>query len=153
MVTNVVGTLPIGVPVLLEELGETKVLPIVTTMVYRFRETKSLRPYLGAGPIYFLPFDSEITNEVLTEIADPVLEIDDKLSLVFQGVLTIISIKTGGWRLMSNTFLFQVLKRCWSRSSLKYPVLPQYDFVRVGDAEITTDINPLVIHFGIGFDF
>lgn len=36
---------------------------------------------------------------------------------------------------------------------LKIPRLPQDDYVRVGDAEITTDIKPLVIHFGTGFDF
>ncbi len=153
LVTNVVGTLPTGVPALGEELGETKVLPIVTTMVYRFRETKSLRPYLGAGPIYFLPFDSEITNEVLTEVADPVLEIDDKLGLVFQGGIDYNFHKNWWLAFDVKYILIPGVEAVLDEIFLKIPGLPQYDYVRVGDAEITTDIKPLVIHFGVGFDF
>ncbi len=153
LVTNVVGTLPTGVPALGDELGETKALPVVTTMVYRFRKNKSLRPYLGAGPIYFFPFDSEITNEVLTEVADPVLEIDDKLGLVFQGGIDYKLHKNWWLALDIKYILIPGVEAVLDEIYLKVPGLPQFDYVRVGDANISTDINPLVIHLGIGFDF
>ncbi len=147
------GNIPTGVPALGEEFGETKVLPPVVTLVYRFMLDKPIRPYVGAGFSYMITFDEEVTNPVLTELGEPGLEVEDVFGFAFQGGVE-----------------YNFYKNWWVNFDVKYiagleaeatvtdiwvetPDLPLYDVARVGDASIKVTVDPWVYHLGVGFDF
>lgn len=147
------GNIPTGVPALGEEFGETKVLPPVVTLVYRFLLDKPFRPYVGAGMAYMITYDSEVTNPVLTALGEPGLEVDDVFGFAFQGGIE-----------------YNVYDNWWVNFDVKYiagleteakvtdiwvetPGLPLYEVARVGDATIDVTIDPWVYHLGVGFDF
>lgn len=147
------GNIPTGVPALGEKFGETKVLPPVVTLVYRFRLQEALRPYLGAGMSYMLSYDSKVTNPVLTELGEPKLEIDDVFGYVLQGGLEYRFYED--WWVNFDVKFIGGLEPAAEVSDIwvETPGLPTYSRARVGDASIDVTVDPWVYHLGVGFNF
>ncbi|AUM13411.1 OmpW/AlkL family protein [Ketobacter alkanivorans] len=147
------GNIPTGVPPLGSEFGETKVLPPVVTLVYRFMLDKPLRPYVGGGMAYMITYDSKVTNPILTQYGEPELEVDDVFGYVVQGGVE-----------------YKFYKDWWVNVDVKFiggleadakvtgiwvdtPSLPTYSPAEVGDASVSVTVDPWVYHIGVGFDF
>jgi outer membrane protein W len=147
------GNIPTGVPPLEEEFGETKALPPVVTLVYRFNMEKAWRPYVGAGLAYMISYDSKVTNPVLTELSQPKLEIDDAFGFAFQGGIEYNFLND--WWINADVKYIAGLETTATVSDIwvTTPALPTYEVARVGDASIDVEVNPWVYHIGIGFDF
>lgn len=147
------GNIPTGVPPLGEEFGETKVLPPVVTLVYRFRLDKPLRPYLGAGLSYMITYDEKVTNPILTALGEPGLEVEDVFGFAFQGGVE-YNFYENWWVNFDVKFIAGLeaeakVTNIW----VETPGLPLYDVARVGDATINVTVDPWVYHLGVGFDF
>ena len=150
---NALGNIPTGVPALGDEFGETKVLPPVITLVYRFMLEKPLRPYVGGGVSYMISYDSKVTNPVLTEIGEPKLEIDNALGYVLQGGLEYRFYED--WWVNFDVKFIGGLEASATVSEIwvETPGLPTYSRARVGDASIDVTVDPWVYHLGVGFYF
>ena len=146
------GNIPTGVPPLGEIFGETKVLPPIVTLVHRFRHQHRVRPYLGAGLVYLFTYDAKLTNPVLTEVAEPSLEVEDSLGYVLQAGMDIQFSKR--WSLMLDVKQIKVdTSATLSNLYVATPDLPTYGEARVGNADIDLELSPWAYHIGIGFDF
>jgi len=141
-----------GIPALGSELGETKALPPTITAVYRYALSDTLHPYVGAGVSYLYTYDGRITNPVLTEVAEPSLDIENGWSGVAQAGLDL--------RFNRFSVVFDVkymtgfsvqgdVTDIYVRSS----AFPLYEAVHVGDATLDVQASPLIFHAGAGFDF
>jgi len=147
------NNIPTGVPPLGSEFGETKVLPPLVTLVYRFALDQPLRPYVGAGLSYMITYDSRVTNPVLTAVGEPELEIDNVFGFAVQGGVE-----------------YQFYKDWWVNFDVKYitgletearvkgiwvetPDLPTFSPVEVGDATVKVSVDPWIYQLGVGFDF
>ena len=147
------GNIPTGVEPLGAEFGESKVLPPVVTVVYRFMMDKPLRPYVGGGMSYMITYDSEVTNPVLTAVGEPELEIDDVFGFVVQGGVEYNFYKDW-WVNFDVKFIGGLeaeatVKGIW----VETPALPTYSPAEVGDASVNVTVDPWVYHIGVGFDF
>ncbi|RLU01322.1 OmpW/AlkL family protein [Ketobacter sp.] len=147
------GNIPTGVEPLGSEFGESKVLPPVVTVVYRFLMDKPLRPYIGGGLSYMITYDAEVTNPVLTAVGEPELEIDDVLGYVVQGGVEYNFYKDW-WVNFDVKFIGGLeaeatVKNIW----VETPDLPTYSPAEVGDASVNVTVDPWVYHIGVGFDF
>ncbi|MCG8312073.1 MAG: hypothetical protein MI976_02555 [Pseudomonadales bacterium] len=150
---NALGNIPTGVPALGDEFGETKVLPPVITLVYRFMLEQPLRPYVGGGVSYMISYDSKVTNPVLTEIGEPKLEIDNALGYVLQGGVEYRFYED--WWVNFDVKFIGGLEASATVSEIwvETPGLPTYSRARVGDASIDVTVDPWVYHLGVGFYF
>ena len=147
------GNVPTGVPAFGEELGTTKVLPPIVTAVYRFPVHPRIRPYGGAGLSYVYAYDTKITNNVLTEVVAPKVEIDPDLAWVLQAGLDIRL-----WKRLYFTFDAKFvggldLVAEMKGLQLKVPNLPIYGEVDAGTGTAAVTVNPLVLQGGVGWDF
>lgn len=147
------GNIPTGVPPLGSEFGESKVLPPVVTMVYRFMLDKPLRPYVGGGMAYMITYDSEVTNPILTALGEPELEVDDVFGYVLQGGVE-YNFYNDWWVNFDVKFIGGLeadatVTGIW----VETPALPTYSPAEVGDASVTVTVDPWVYHIGVGFDF
>lgn len=147
------GNIPTGVPPLGEEFGESKVLPPVVTLVYRFGLEQSLRPYVGAGLAYMITYDGEVTNPVLTAVGEPSLEIDDVFGFALQGGVEYNV--WGDWWVNADVKYIAGLETTATVEEIwvETPELPTYEVARVGDATVDVTVDPWVFHIGVGFDF
>ena len=147
------GNIPTGVPALGDKFGETKVLPPVVTLVYRFRLEQSLRPYVGGGLSYMISYDSKVTNPVLTQLGQPKLEIDNALGYVLQGGVEYRFYDD--WWVNADVKFIGGLEAAATVTEIwvETPGLPTYSRARVGNASIDVTVDPWVYHLGIGFDF
>lgn len=147
------GNIPTGVPPLGEEFGESKVLPPVVTLVYRFGLQQPLRPYVGAGLAYMITYDGEVTNPVLTAVGEPSLEIDDVFGLALQGGVEYNF--AGDWWVNADVKYIAGLETTATVEDIwvETPELPTYEVARVGDASVDVTVDPWVFHIGVGFDF
>lgn len=147
------GRIPTGVPPLGEELGETKVLPPVVTLVYRFRLEKPLRPYVGTGMSYMITYDEKVTNPVLTAVDQPVLEVEDVFGVAFQGGVE-YNFHGSWWVNFDVKFIAGLTpKATVSDIRVETPDLPVYDAARMGNASVDVTVDPWLYHLGVGFDF
>lgn len=147
------GNIPTGVPPLGEEFGESKVLPPVVTLVYRFGLEQSLRPYVGAGIAYMITYDGEVTNPVLTAVGEPSLEIDDVFGFALQGGVEYNV--WGDWWVNADVKYIAGLETTATVEEIwvETPDLPTYEVARVGDATVDVTVDPWVFSLGVGFDF
>ncbi len=146
------NVIPTGVPALGSEFGETKVLPPLVTLVYRFRLDKALRPYVGAGLAYMMTYDSKVTNPVLTEVAEPGLEIDDGFGYVLQTGLE-YNFYTRWWVNFDIKYVALETSATVSNIYVKTPAIGTFAEAKVGDADIDMTVDPWVYHIGVGFNF
>lgn len=147
------GNIPTGVPAMGEEFGESKVLPPVVTLVYRFMLDKPLRPYVGGGMSYMITYDSKVTNPILTQYGEPELEIDDVFGYVVQGGVEYNFYKD--WWVNFDVKFIGGLEADATVSGIYVdtPALPTYSPAEVGDASVSVTVDPWVYHIGVGFDF
>jgi len=73
-----------GLPPLGEELGETKVLPPVTTLVYKFFDRAIFNPYVGVGFTYLFAYEAKVTNPILLAVRKPEFDLVGSFGLVGQ---------------------------------------------------------------------
>lgn len=147
------GNIPTGVEPLGSEFGESKVLPPVVTLVYRFMLDKPLRPYVGAGMSYMITYDSEVTNPVLTAVGEPELEIDDVFGYVVQGGVE-YNFYQDWWVNFDVKFIGGLESAATVKGIyVETPGLDLYPYAEVGDATVNVTVDPWVYHIGIGFDF
>ncbi len=152
----VLGILPTGVPPLGKNLGTIKFLPPTLTAILRLfppERTRRFHPYIGAGVIYLYITDTEVTNEVLTEIQDPELRASTDWGAIAQVGMDI-----------------QIYRRFFASIDIKYmlglsteavvdeiyvatPDVPLVDSIRVGDATVDIGLSPLILQAGIGANF
>ena len=147
------GNIPTGVPPLGEEFGESKVLPPVVTLVYRFGLDQPLRPYVGAGIAYMITYDGEVTNPVLTALGEPTLEVDDVFGFALQGGVEYNF--AGDWWVNADVKYIAGLEATATVEEIwvETPELPTYEVARVGNARMDVTVDPWVFHLGVGFDF
>lgn len=147
------GNIPTGVPALGETFGESKALPPVVTLVYRFLPGHAVRPYLGAGLSYMLTYDSKVTNPILTALGEPELEIDDVFGFAVQGGVEWNF--AGDWWMNADVKFIGGLEATATVTDIwvETPGLPTYEVARVGNAVVDVSVDPWVYHLGVGFDF
>ena len=147
------NNIPTGVPALGTEFGESKVLPPLVTMVYRFRHLERFRPYVGAGLAYLYSYDAKVTNPILTAVSDPKLTVDPAFGVVAQAGMEYRF--WGDWfanldvKFVGGLKTTATVKDIW----VETPGLPLYQVARVGDAKMDVTVNPWVYHIGFGFNF
>lgn len=149
---NALGNIPTGVPALGKEFGETKVLPPVVTLVYRFFLDQPVRPYVGAGFTYMIYYDSEVTNPILTAVSEPELEIDNSFGIVLQGGVE-YNFYENWWVNLDIKYIDVETSATVSDIWVETPELPTYGVARVGDATLDMAVDPFIYHIGVGFDF
>jgi outer membrane protein len=147
------GNVPTGVPAFGSELGTTKVLPPIVTAVYRFPLHARVRPYGGLGLSYVIPYDTKITNAVLTEVSQPSVDISADLAWVVQAGVDIQL-----WRQMYFTLDAKFvggldLVAEMNNLELTVPALPIYGTVSAGTGTAEVTVNPLVVQAGVGWNF
>lgn len=147
------GNVPTGVPAFGSELGTTKVLPPIVTAVYRFPLHARVRPYGGLGLSYVIPYDTKITNAVLTEVSQPSVDISPDLAWVVQAGVDIQL-----WRQMYFTLDAKFvggldLVAEMNNLELTVPALPIYGTVSAGTGTAEVTVNPLVVQAGVGWNF
>jgi outer membrane protein len=147
------GNVPTGVPAFGSELGTTKVLPPILTAVYRFPLHARVRPYGGLGLSYVIPYDTKITNAVLTEVSQPSVDISADLAWVVQAGVDIQL-----WRQMYFTLDAKFvggldLVAEMNNLELTVPALPIYGTVSAGTGTAEVTVNPLVVQAGVGWNF
>lgn len=154
------GNIPTGVPPAGEELGTVSALPPMATAVFRPWRDKFFRPYGGAGLAYMIVTGGEITNEILTSVAEPRLEVDHglgNLGLVLQAGAEVRLLKLMGKSLYFSADVkyigFLSLTAQVRDIYVEAPGLPVFGPVRVGDAGATVTVNPLIFQAGLGLDF
>lgn len=151
--------LPTGVPPLGTELGETRALPPVLTLVYRPLShgrplsRGQLQPYLGAGISYLYTYDSKITNPVLREVSEPRLDIGDAVGAVAQAGIELGL--TG--RFFASLDIKYIagfdISATVTGARVRTPALPLFESVRVGNATVNMAIDPLIVHATVGAYF
>ena len=146
------GNIPTGVPALGSEFGETKVLPPVVTLVYRFRLDKAFRPYVGAGPAYLYAYDSKVTNSVLTEVSQPGLEVDNAFGSALQTGIE-YNFHSDWWVNFDVKYIGLKTSATVTNMYVNTPALETYEVAKVGDATIDVTADPWVYQLGVGFNF
>jgi outer membrane protein W len=148
------GSVPTGVPALGSELGTATAVPPVATLVYTFAAPGArFRPFVGAGAAMLFAYDEEITNPVLTEVAEPEFDIKPSPGLALQ-----VGAEARLWRRLYARLDVKYIAFLQARSEVKHiqvrtPELPLFDSVEVGTARMNIWVNPVVVSLGIGLDF
>jgi outer membrane protein W len=145
--------IPTGVGPLGPELGEATALPIVLTATYTPIASRVIRPYVGAGPSVLFARNAKVTNAILTEVNQPEMTIDPAPGLVLQAGLEARLSRSIYARLDVKFIAFMRANAEVRHINVRTPGLPLFDSVEVGTAKMTVDVNPLIVHAGVGFDF
>lgn len=116
------------------ELGRVTYAPAVFSLQYRFAPVAGIKPYVGAGAVYFLATDTK-------DGAVQDLKVDNKLGGSIQaGALYPVS---------SHISVFVDLKKFYLKTTARGTV------PALGGAPVSADVrlNPLVFQAGLAFDF
>jgi outer membrane protein W len=152
--------LPTGVPALGGELGRSEAVPPMVTAVFRPLAHLRAQPYVGAGLSYLIITKTEITNPILTQVAQPRVEVSqgfDQLGFVIQ---TGVEAKVLDWKDMEVLVNLDVkyiahltVTATVKDAYVRTPRLPLYEMAAVGDATASVHVNPLVFQAGVGVNF
>ncbi|HEY0989716.1 MAG TPA: OmpW family outer membrane protein [Kofleriaceae bacterium] len=145
--------IPTGVGPLGPELGEATAVPIVLTATYRPIEPRLIWPYVGAGPSVLFARNAHVTNGLLTEVNQPEMTIDPAPGLVLQAGLEARLSRSIYARVDVKFIAFMTANAEVRHINVKTPGLPLFDSVEVGTAKMSVDVNPFIVHAGVGFDF
>jgi outer membrane protein W len=145
--------IPTGVGPLGPELGEATALPLVLTVTYRPLRSRVFWPYVGAGPSVLFARNAKVTNSILTEVNQPEMTIDPAPGLVLQGGLEARLTRSIYARIDVKFIALMRATAEVRHINVRTPGLPLFDSVEVGTAKMTVDVNPFVVHAGVGFDF
>jgi len=150
---TVLDTVPTGIPPLGAELGRTKALPPILTVVFRTRAGKRVRPYLGVGVSYLHTYDSRITNPTMLEVAQPRLEIADAASAVGQlGLDVHVAGRIYATLDIKALSGFATSARV-ENIQMRTPAFPLYEAVYVGTVAVDVTTRPVLITLGAGSSF
>jgi outer membrane protein W len=147
------GNLPTGVAALGANLGQTKVLPPVLTVTYKFLPEFPVRPYVGLGGSILYSYDTQITNPVLTAVHPVTLNLPAKAGFVVQGGLDVKIWRQLFFTLDAKYIAGMDLDVTMTNLDVKVPGLPLYGQVHVGDASVHVSVNPFVFQAGAGWNF
>lgn len=162
-VNDATGLLDTGIPPLGRNLGNVKSLPIMLTLTYHPFPDSFFRPYIGGGAVYLYNYDSEIINDVLTQVSDPGFDVSSTPGYVLQAGMDVGDPKQGFFgfadvRYIGDATVTGKLSDINVRvrnpalgSTLK--ALGYGQDIAVGDAEIDLDINALIYTLGVGYRF
>ena len=154
------GNIPTLVPPAGPELGTVKALPPMATAVYRPWLDKFFRPYGGLGLAYMIVLGGDITNPVLTSVAEPTLEISHGLGNL--GLVAQVGAEAKLFSLAGKNIYLSLDVKYIGFLSLTAVVkdvyveaegLPVFGPVKVGDAGASVTVNPLIFQAGLGLDF
>lgn len=149
----VLDTVPTGIPPLGPELGRTKALPPIVTVVYRARRGHRVRPYVGVGVSYFHAYDATITNPILTEVATPHLAIDDAVSAVGQLGLDVRVAGRVHATLDVKALSGYAIAARVDNIHVRTPAFPLYESVHVGAVSVDVVARPVLVTAGAGVNF
>jgi outer membrane protein W len=145
--------IPTGVPPLGSQLGEAKAIPPLVTLVYSPLRGERLQPYVGVGATVMFTYDAKVTNPILTQVAQPQLNVSPAPGLVLQTGLT-APITHGFFARVDVKFVaFLTANAEVEDIQVKTPDLPLFSSVEVGTAKMSVTVNPLIVQAGIGKDF
>jgi outer membrane protein len=147
------GNLPTGVVALGANLGQTKVLPPILTLTYRFLPNFVIRPYVGAGASVLISYDTQITNPVLTAVHPVSLNLPPKAGFVVQGGVDVKLWKQLFLTVDAKYIAGMSLDVTMTNLDVQVPRLPLYGQVHVGDATVHVNLNPVVLQAGLGWNF
>jgi outer membrane protein W len=145
--------IPTGVGPLGSDLGEATAVPIVLTATYRPITSRTLWPYVGAGPSVLFSRKAKVTNPLLIAVNQPEMTIDPAPGLVLQGGLDARLWRCIYARIDVKYVAFMTAHAEVSHINVKTPGLPIFESVEVGTAKMTVDVNPLIVQASIGLDF
>jgi outer membrane protein len=144
--------IPTGVPPIGSELGSAKAAPPLLTMIYKLGHG-AVRPYGGLGASVLVAYDARVTNPVLTSAGAPTFHVSPAPGLVLQSGVDV-----------------RISEHVYARADVKFialmearahvddirvhaPEIPLLDPVKVGSAEMTMWVNPLIVQLAVGADF
>ena len=162
-VNDATGLLDTGIPPLGRELGSVKSLPIMMTLLYHPFPDSYFRPYIGGGAVYLYNFDSEITNDVLTQVNDPGFDVSSTPGYVLQAGIDIGNPEHGFFGFADVRYIGEATVK-GELSDVNVRVRNQAlgatldalgygEDIAVGDADIELDINPIIYTVGVGYRF
>jgi len=145
--------IPTGVMPLGPELGQAKGVPIVLTGVYDLVVGKRYRPYAGGGLAVLFAIDAEVTNDQLTAVSKPEMNVSPAPGLVLQTGIDVKLANRIYARLDVKFIAFMYARATVEHVQVETPGLPLFETVEVGTAKMSMWVNPLIIQAGIGTDF
>ncbi|MBO9468647.1 OmpW family protein [Endozoicomonas sp. G2_2] len=162
-VNDATGLLDTGIPPLGSELGSVKSLPIMMTLLYHPFPDSYFRPYIGGGAVYLYNYDSEITNDVLTQVNDPGFDVSSTPGYVLQAGIDIGNPEQGFFGFADVRYIGDAtVKGELSDVNVRVrnpalgttlDALGYGEDIAVGDADIELDINPIIYTVGVGYRF
>ena len=162
-VNSATGLLDTGIPPLGSELGSVKSLPIMMTLLYHPFPDSYFRPYIGGGAVYLYNYDSEITNDVLTQVNDPGFDVSSTPGYVLQAGIDIGNPEQGFFGFADVRYIGDAtVKGELSDVNVRVrnpalgttlDALGYGEDIAVGDADIELDINPIIYTVGVGYRF
>lgn len=145
--------IPTGVPALGEDIAETKVIPPMFTLVRRLNKGGSIRPYIGAGPVYMYTYDTKVINPVLTELGEPDINIENKWGWVGQ-IGVDMHLSNHWWAALDLKYIrVRDVEAKVEETFVRAPGLPQFQYAEVGTATFNADLNAYGVTLGLGFTF
>lgn len=120
-------------------VSNAKIVPATLTLKYHFGKDGGIRPYIGAGPSYFLFLGEKVGSDAATLGATRV-KINDKVGAALQAGID-VPVGDGG---MSVTL-----------DAKRYFMRPTAHFFAGGTEALTTrhKLDPWVVSAGVGFRF
>lgn len=140
---------PTGIPPLGEELGEAMAAPVTLTAVVRTPALGPVRAYAGGGASVLFVMDAKVTNQVLTEVATPKLEIDPAFGVVAQAGVDVHLFGKFYARLDYKAMWFQPAETRITNIHVR-TTIPLLETVDVGSARSESTANPRIVQIGIG---
>lgn len=146
--------IPTGVPPLGRKVGTIKALPPNLTVVYRPWLDTRVQPYVGLGAMYLYTYDSEVNNDVLTQLNEPTLYTSKPVACLAQLGVDV--------RVWENVFISVDAKYAdcaeieakLNNIKINSPTLsPTLGPVDVAQVSTTVEFEALMYQFSVGMRF
>jgi len=144
--------IPTGVPPIGSELGSAKAAPPLVTAIYKVGGG-AVRPYGGLGASVLVAYDARVTNPVLASAGAPTFHVSPAPGLVLQSGL---DVRLGDHIYARGDVKFIALMEARAHVDdirVHAPNIPLLDPVKVGSAEMTMWVNPVIVQIALGADF
>ena len=144
--------IPTGVPPIGSELGSAKAAPPVVTAIYKLGHG-AVRPFGGIGASVLVAYDARVTNPVLTSAGAPRFHVSPAPGLVLHSG---IDVRLGDHIYARADVKFIALMEARAQVEdirVHAPNIPLLDPVKVGSAEMSMWVNPLIVQLAVGADF
>jgi outer membrane protein W len=144
--------IPTGVPPIGSELGSAKAAPPLVTAIYKLGRG-AVRPFAGIGASVLVAYDARVTNPVLTSAGTPTFHVSPAPGLVLHGGVDIRF--TDHIYARGDVKLIALMEARAHVDDIRVhaPNIPLLDPVKVGSADMTMWVNPLIVQLAVGADF